>query len=314
MCADLKSRSFEYQALRVVQQSCAEPFYLTVAPAREILEWADVPRKKSGAEAGYQRELTDRWKKVRSFLTLDPANVVPTAVLLTVETPALKVTHRDGYYTLSISRRQRTQSEQLALAIRQVKRRLSQKAPKTPRGSKEEEPPSYLETLLEELTNFETLNEKKRAALEDYVSSFAKPGLIIDGQHRVFGAVNIPGKTIKLPAVLMPGLSQAEQAFQFYVVNNTARPLSKTQLRNVISTSLTDAEIHALYKRLDQLNVQPGPQKWPFKADVTKASPFYGIVARVPPREAEDVVREGSISAVMRAFMMVDRRLSVLTD
>ena len=49
---------------------------------------------------------------------------------------------------------------------------------------------------------------------------------VIDGQHRVFGAKEVATKTIWFPVVLLPGLTAPEQAFHFYVVNNTAKPLT----------------------------------------------------------------------------------------
>src|SRR5689334_3625076 len=43
-----------YIAIRVQQKPDARPFYLFSAAAAELLEWADVPRKKAAYLAGYQ--------------------------------------------------------------------------------------------------------------------------------------------------------------------------------------------------------------------------------------------------------------------
>jgi hypothetical protein len=55
-------------------------------------------------------------------------------------------------------------------------------------------PDSYIASLTRELRIYieipSSLPEERRAAIHNYVVSISKPGLIIDGQHRVFGAKN----------------------------------------------------------------------------------------------------------------------------
>lgn len=57
-----------------------------------------------------------------------------------------------------------------------------------------------------------------------------KPGLIIDGQHRVFGAEKFGGGT-RLSVVAFLGDDEAERAFQFVVINNTASKVSRDHIK-----------------------------------------------------------------------------------
>jgi DGQHR domain-containing protein len=57
-----------------------------------------------------------------------------------------------------------------------------------------------------------------------------KPGLIIDGQHRAIGAEK-HGGNIHLNVVAFLGGDDAERAFQFVVINNSATKVSKDHIR-----------------------------------------------------------------------------------
>lgn len=57
-----------------------------------------------------------------------------------------------------------------------------------------------------------------------------KPGLIIDGQHRVFGALQFAADT-QLNVVAFLGGDDAERAFQFVVINNSAAKVSKDHIK-----------------------------------------------------------------------------------
>lgn len=57
-----------------------------------------------------------------------------------------------------------------------------------------------------------------------------KPGLIIDGQHRVFGANDFDPE-LPLNVIGIIGADGAERAFQFIVINNTPTKVSKDHVR-----------------------------------------------------------------------------------
>jgi len=83
-----------------------------------------------------------------------------------------------------------------------------------------------------------------------------------------------PRKPIVLPVVMIPGLAHAEQVFQFYVLNSKAKPLSPTELRRIVSTSLTNEEIEELYKRFKQAGVSADESRWTLEIDTRPDSPF----------------------------------------
>jgi hypothetical protein len=83
-------------------------------------------------------------------------------------------------------------------------------------------------------------------AMTDFLLAVSRPGLILDGQHRVFGAKDVNAFDVQLPVVVMPGLAMAEQVFHFYVLNNKVRPPKPVELRRTISTALTLGEIDTL--------------------------------------------------------------------
>ncbi len=57
-----------------------------------------------------------------------------------------------------------------------------------------------------------------------------KPGLIIDGQHRVFGTLKFSSDT-HLNVIGLLGGDDSERAFQFVVINNSATKVSKDHIK-----------------------------------------------------------------------------------
>jgi hypothetical protein len=104
-----------YRALKVLQQAGAPPFYLTAAPAAEILEWCDVPRAKGDYMAGYQRSLdTRRTQDLAEYIRQSPSNIVPGAVIVAVDSDyATIIEQPDGLYTVAIANDTRTFDEKV---------------------------------------------------------------------------------------------------------------------------------------------------------------------------------------------------------
>lgn len=69
-----------------------------------------------------------------------------------------------------------------------------------------------------------------RGNLKITVQRSQKPGLIIDGQHRVFGAAKYRA-SLRLNVVAFLGGDEAERAFQFVVINNSASKVSKDHVK-----------------------------------------------------------------------------------
>jgi DGQHR domain-containing protein len=129
------------------------------------------------------------------------------------------------------------------------------------------------------LRNYGELTPERQESLDDYVRSLEKPRLILDGQHRVFGAKDVIDEEVTIPVILLPGMPMEEQVFHFYVLNNKARPIDKTQLRAIIATSLSNKEIEHLYDRFAQAKLDADESRWTYDANTRAASPFKGLIS-----------------------------------
>lgn len=288
--------TFSYPAVEIRQQSGSPPMYVLGVAADELLEWADVPSAKADYMAGYQRVYNkDRAKSITDFLKLSPKNIIPGAIIVTVDSSNIS-TNVDaaGNSVLEVRVSRRPFVESLERVYQNFYDRLSESEREIllskEESSEQEEsesddagsPESYLASLALELKkaleNFDGLPEPRKAAIKSYIESVSKPGLIIDGQHRVFGAKDVAREPVNLPIVLLPGLDFSEQVFHFYILNNKAKPLTPTELRRTISTSLTNDEIDRLWERFEDAGVDPEATRWTHKINSDPASPFLGLI------------------------------------
>lgn len=276
--------------------------YLVSAPAAGLLEWADVPNAKADYMAGYQRVYSEsRAKEIKEFLENDVNNIIPGAIVVAVDGAAIEAetSSVDGVFDVTITLTDESFERRLARHRDFFASRLSDAeaksvdaliaaATKSNGADSESEaddagiPESYIATLTAELAaaceDFQSLPSLRQAAIRQYIDSVSKPGLIIDGQHRVFGAKDVSMHDVHLPVVLLPGLGTAEQVFHFYVLNNKAKPLSPTELRRTVSTSLTNQEIDGLWKRFEDSGVNPEATRWTHKMNADPKSPFRNLI------------------------------------
>lgn len=384
-----------FEAIRIEQRPEADPFYVTGLSAKDLLKWADVPRKNASFMVGYQRQLnTDRQEKIRDFISEDPKNIVPGAVIVALRQENVEIEEETGSTVCAVTIRS-SDVPDLAEAVRAVhdellgrlgdaeqasigievraSEQLSDGAPKddgrsTPRsdtgtddGPTEEEegepdddaggailadeainnadadlvpvedlaaesgqqddedegapPDSYLAREVYELSqvlnSVEELGEDRRKAIQQFASAILKPGVILDGQHRVFGAKSVTTFDPVLPVVLIPGLTWSEQAFHFYVLNNKAVPLKPPELRTVVSTSLSAEEIGQLYGRLLNAGVLPDEAQWVLRMDEREASPFQGMIDFGHGAPGV-IIKENVAYQVVRRFMRMPRAYSPL--
>ncbi|MCF7994698.1 MAG: hypothetical protein K9L32_04715 [Chromatiaceae bacterium] len=118
--------------------------------------------------------------------------------------------------------------------------------------------------------------------------SYLMPIVLVDGQHRLRGALSSAADAVNssllqdeiekriangedpgvieneifersvrnLPVSLLMSHNPEEQVFQFVVVNQKATPISPALLRTIISTTLSDAELERVAKRLRKSGIQ----------------------------------------------------------
>lgn len=291
--------------------------YVAAARARDILKWADAPRSSADLMAMYQRALDPkRAPELTKFLEADPMNIVPGAVIIAVRPGALVVAEGEALgdddasvaCVVSIPDEEVSHQATLQGAIDDVVKRLNpaevaamnklssakevtdQQDDLGELGGDDEEeeeagtglPDSYLAVLASELqraaADWEQLEDGHRASITEYLKFLSKPGMIIDGQHRVYAAKGVDAFDVVLPIVLLDGLPMSEQVFHFYVLNNKAKPLTKTELRRTISTALTADEIDGLWSRFKDAGVDPEKVRLTHRITSDAKSPFRGLV------------------------------------
>lgn len=113
--------------------------------------------------------------------------------------------------------------------------------------------------------------------LREVLYSIVKPAIIVDGQHRIFGAANADVDML-LSVCALPESTWAESVFQFVVINQKAKPIKPAFLSSIVATSLSADEIKQVYDRLrsSQVNVERAHTMELVNTDAR--SPFKGMI------------------------------------
>lgn len=297
-----------------------------VAPADEIVGWADAPHKTTTVRAGYQRELDGRRAEmIQEFIEKAPQNILPSAALIALRAGSYDIERPPvGNPVLRVHLDETDLVARRGVVADQLRGRLSPEelasvslAEAETEVESEEDPgdtappDSYLASLYAELVAYDDLPASRQADLDELVKTLTLPGLIIDGQHRIFGAKEVVG-SVSIPVVFMPSLALSEQVFHFYVLNSKARPLDKRQLRSIISTSLSKKEIDTLYERFRQAGVNADEAQWTYRVGADVESPFRGLVSlRLQGDTAP--IDDNVMDQVVGRFIRLPRQYAVLT-
>lgn len=144
------------------------------------------------------------------------------------------------------------------------------------------------------------------------VESGKKPGLIIDGQHRVFGAAR-HAKTLNLNVVAFLGGDEAERAFQFVVINNTATRVSKDHIK-ALNLNFDQRRLNA--RLLDSAGVSLGLDGISREdlSVIDTSEPFKGLLkwprnteGFIPPNAIEGALAETRERAANLAIVDLER-------
>jgi hypothetical protein len=144
---------------------------------------------------------------------------------------------------------------------------------------------------------------------KDAILGYLKPAVLVDGQHRLRGAIAAAKRSAEtgyedavldavakgvdpvaaerqvlsdharsLPVSLLMDASPSEHVFQFIVVNQKATPMGKALLGTIVSTSLSHEELQPIAQRLEDAGIKLQDSqavayltRWP-------GSPFCGLV------------------------------------
>lgn len=316
-----------YPTVLISQQTGAPPMYVASITAEELLTWCDVPRAKAEYMAGYQRLLQEnRTHGITDYLEQSPQNLVLGAVIVAVDGDFVEVNEvMKGVFEFKVSEDTRDFDTKLlehfgSLQVRLSNQELASAAIDVYVPGEEDDdddesdtdyPTSYLAFLAKELDaavrDWDSIDADRQEAIRNYIEGSSKPGLIIDGQHRVFGAKDVSTNDVALPVILVPGLEHAEQVFQFYVLNSTAKPLKPTELRRIVATSLTSDEIDDLYLRFRQAGVNPEEAQWTYQMNTSPKSPFAGLI-NFGLGKAGEIIGENVADQLVKGFMKLQRR------
>jgi hypothetical protein len=126
----------------------------------------------------------------------------------------------------------------------------------------------------------ELLTPMPENALRDIyreITDELKPGILIDGQHRVMGTKtlgNVPFLVTALPVADWP-----ELAFQFLVTNRTARRVAESLLISIVGQSLSRDQRASIEERLREASIRVGLIEAVMKVHEDEQSPFFGMLA-----------------------------------
>lgn len=322
-------KKFTYQAIEVRETPVSAPFYVASVGAEQLLQWCSVPRKREEFMVGYQRDLDKRHEKIKAFFEEDPKNnIIPNSIIVAVKDNHCNISKRDnGFCDIEVVFDDTSFDAMLKNAYSSLLNRLNDDEKNSVNlddvddadaddDSDEASPPqSYLSILTKMLKGViddpESVSSEFYEIVKSYVVDTNKPGLIIDGQHRVFGAKEVNDFEVNLPVIIMPNLSSQEQVFHFYVLNNKAKPLSPTELRTIVSTSLSKGEIDDLYSRFKQVGVTAEQTEWTHRMNCEKGSPFRDVLNMGLPG-SKGVIKENIAYQVVSKFVKMPRKYKLL--
>lgn len=104
-----------------------------------------------------------------------------------------------------------------------------------------------------------------------------KPGILIDGQHRVMGTKKIGN--IPFLVTALPLANWSELAFQFIVTNRTAKRVPESLLISIVGNSLSKDQRAQIEERLREAGIRVGLIEAVMQVHEDVQSPFYGLLS-----------------------------------
>ena len=186
--------------------------------------------------------------------------------------------------------------------------------------------------VLEEL--HDETREEIQHFTKDAMISFLLPLVIVDGQHRLKGAIETVKTALTqepylskieqeleqgtapaevqttyeleasrvLPISLLLDTHPAEHVFQFVVVNQKATPIGRALLGTIVSTSLSDAELDLVSKRLMDAGIPLEESRSAAFLARSPESPFAGLVERGMSTEGSDLLPWTVLVSLVKIF------------
>ena len=276
------------------------------APAKVLWGWAGIPRKGWKVRMLYQRWITEsRQQEVVSFW--DEAStprdeqpkrflVGPTAITVAIlDEPVIE----DGRLVLAYNR-PFAPTDPLHQALQaSATIVVNRMAPRLNDEEKAilEDPSMWSDEFFQHNYVLESLCQIKAAStdpdsfikqhamtdddiaeLVNSLEALCRPALVVDGQHRLYGAANASKAEVILPVVAIPNSPWMEQIYQFVVINERAKKVESSLLTDIFGSSLTPSEQKEIRAQLQAIGAQVDPRIAAVIAARTVESPFYNLV------------------------------------
>lgn len=288
-------------------QTNEDELVLFAAPAKAIAAWAGIPRKGWNIRMLYQRwitpsrerEVTDFWRHASTKGDAIGSYILgPTALTIAMHDPAPISRDRIRLeYTSPIQPGTSPLDNLKSLAtqvLTHIRPRLSAEQRQVlddfRRDPFHDIPDTEHDYVLESAMQFAQIESdpcwfKGHYHLDDQaindiivsLEAICRPALVVDGQHRLFGAANCDND-IWLPVVAIPNCSWAEQIYQFVVINEKAQRVETSLLTDIFGSSLTRSEQQSLRRKLERSNVHVEERIAAVIASRDPESPFYEMV------------------------------------
>lgn len=134
--------------------------------------------------------------------------------------------------------------------------------------------------------------------LIEAMEAICRPAVVVDGQHRLWGAAHA-NHDIYLPVVAIPNCAWTDQIYQFVVINEKAQKVETSLLTDIFGSSLTQTEQKGIREILSRANVEVEDRIAAVIANREEGSPFHDmVVVRLqgdPPRGAKPYLTERTI-------------------
>lgn len=254
-------------------------FFVFNAAAKDLKEWLGIRRIKD-VPKGTQRVLRKaRASAVTKFIEASSINTIPNSILIAFDRDKAKFT---------------SLSKEISEGIIQTKSSL-------------ENPVNILLNGCENQLDWGII----KFSFERNEQEDAKPALIVDGQHRLYGMSDFDKENLPITVVSLIDATRQEQAFQFIVVNNKAVRVSGENVKSIIA----DFNEDELEKRLVLARVKYGDKPLILRSlNDSPSSPFQNLLNWSYNREITEETQLVPITAIEQTMRYIRKSFTVLEN
>lgn len=314
-------------------KSHSDKLIMFAAKAKDLYSWAGIPRKGWHIRMLFQRpitatreeELTSFWKNASKPSDGDDLIVGPTAIIIAIQDEIVVkdkqicLDYKSEIDLLDENTAKVTSDVANALWNRVVNRldsdqkHILEERKKNPFEVFPDVANDYvfefalqlqqLKTNAERFFEENNIDSDSQVEIIQAMEAILRPAIVVDGQHRLFGAAHIEEDVI-LPVVAIPHCPWTEQVYQFVVINEKAQRVDQSLLSDIFGSSITHKEQVSIRKRLARSNVEVESRIAATIANREPQSPFRNMVV---------VKMTGTAPADIRPYLS-DRTIRVLID